>query len=1429
MNSRLLPILAFLSVLRGQALAQVNLLPQGDFKNPGANTEWAEGFNIPNNQEFRVVTEGGKSWLRLENHDAGRQLDYVHAYVRVAPEMESLTISARLKATNLKVGTEGWHDARVAMSFEGGSFGYPAQVPELAADSDWVTKSVELKVPKGATRLNLQPALFRCTGVFEIADLTVTPHMARTTQLADAELPAGTSLNWDKTNVVTVNAKRAQVPLNGIWRFIPAAEGAAESPRSGWAYIKVPGSWQSSRGRSTDLLARGSGPQWDLYDGARVARAWYQRQVPIPAQWQNRAISLRFDRVCTDAIVYVNGTECGRIAWPWGSVDITSAVTPGQTADMRVLVAAIADAEQVGTFWQNAFSNVSYTAASLRARGLTGGVFLESRASEARVTDVFVRTSTRKKDICLDVELTGVKQAGPVQIVADVLNEKGEVEKSFTADAAVEIKDVQSVTVSWPWPDPRLWDVGQPNLYTLRLKLKGPGLDDEYDQKFGFREFWIDGRQFYLNGTVIHLRQPCFYNGPRGQMGDIFSEMGDGNVDTRGDTADSGRSLDDADRRGYLVAQYILNANKYMMASRGRFVWDQNQQHAFERAAVWMRHYRNHPSVVMWIAGFNFFNSAEDADPRHVGRGGWGLSDERWQRLMVAAKEMFDGLRKLDPTRVYYSHAGAYTGDIYTMNCYLDLLPLQEREDWLSTWVQSGEMPISMVEFGTPMDCTFRRARHGFESNITSEPLLTELAAIYFGNEAYTSEEPKYRQFLHDLFRSGMLYQSSENRLDEYANNHKIQQLYRVNTWRSWRTAGLPGGLRTWSWMQDALKEINGPTLAWIAGPAGAYTAKDHHFRPGQKIEKQIVLINDTRRPQDFTAAWTATVGGKEIDKGQMQGSLAVSEIRFIPFQVIAPAAQAGGKTDGQITLAATIGEAKHQDAFVFRVFGEDKTGSGQIAVADPNGLTSKMLANLGYQTRPWDGAAAPLVVIGRNALRDDATVAAKLEPYVRAGGRALISAQDPEWMMRALGWRVCPKVARRVFPVDSQLARGLDADDLRDWTGSSTLMAAYPEYVGDYLRGNERDQPYAGWHWGNRGGLSSAAIEKPHRSGWRPLLECEFDLAYTPLMELDYGQGRLLLCTLDLEDHVALDPAARRMAGRIMDYALHSPLSPRASKVVYVGGSAGAAWLDRIGVSYQHSATLDTDAGLLLIGPDATLDTPMLTAYLEQGGKVFFLPRAQADGALGVTLKPAADHFAGSLSAPDWPEARGLSASDLRWRCYLDTPPWVLDQGSGVRDQGSGRTGLTPDTRSLPPAEVGADGLLGRKVVGKGAALFCQVDPDRFQADQKTYFRYTRWRATRAVAQLLANLGAGFPADRRIFHPVDMGDLALALGEGTPNATSRVWEPDQPGPQSTTGPRRLPVSPNPKPEKIESPGCYYPDYRTDFPMGDNPYRYYRW
>ncbi len=223
--------------------------------------------------------------------------------------------------------------------------------------------------------------------------------------------------------------------------------------------------------------------------------------------------------------------------------------------------------------------------------------------------------------------------------------------------------------------------------------------------------------------------------------------------------------------------------------------------------------------------------------------------------------------------------------------------------------------------------------------------------------------------------------------------------------------------------MQDALKEINFPTLAWIAGPAGDYTAKDHHFRAGQKFQKQIVLINDTRQPQDFTATWTATVGGKKVGQGEQHGSLAVSEIRKLPIEITAPQVEAGGKADGQITLTATIGEATHQDTFAFRVFGEDQPASGEIAMVDPDGLTGKMLANLGYTTRCLERRGGAAGGRRTQCLEGRPGGGGQAGTYVRAGGRALIFAQDPAWMDEALGWRVCPKVSRRVFPIPNSPA----------------------------------------------------------------------------------------------------------------------------------------------------------------------------------------------------------------------------------------------------------------------------------------------------------------------------------------------------------------------------------------------------------------------
>ena len=59
------------------------------------------------------------------------------------------------------------------------------------------------------------------------------------------------------------------------------------------------------------------------------------------------------------------------------------------------------------------------------------------------------------------------------------------------------------------WKPPKLWDLHTPeNVYTLELALhdvRGRLLDEGLPVRCGLREFWIDGRDFYLNGTRLHL------------------------------------------------------------------------------------------------------------------------------------------------------------------------------------------------------------------------------------------------------------------------------------------------------------------------------------------------------------------------------------------------------------------------------------------------------------------------------------------------------------------------------------------------------------------------------------------------------------------------------------------------------------------------------------------------------------------------------------------------------------------------------------------------------------------------------------------------------------------------------------------------------------------------------------------------------------
>jgi beta-galactosidase len=246
-----------------------------------------------------------------------------------------------------------------------------------------------------------------------------------------------------------------------------------------------------------------------------------------------------------------------------------------------------------------------------------GNVTLQSRPRGTYVSDVYIQPSTRKKQLGLDVELSGVKQSGPVQLVASLLDEKGKVEKRFIQTVNATAGATQRVKVNWAWPNPRLWDYKQPNLYTLRLTAKGAGLDDEPAITFGFRETWIEGRQVMLNGTPFRMRPTLMGNTDGAGSGSIqeafemgfnFGEIWPGGTEERSSRLALHRLV-----RSRRPCGMPISGMTPHMGWMGGNINNPARQAAYRAATERvLRRHRNHPSIIMWGTSGNMFGAYRD-------------------------------------------------------------------------------------------------------------------------------------------------------------------------------------------------------------------------------------------------------------------------------------------------------------------------------------------------------------------------------------------------------------------------------------------------------------------------------------------------------------------------------------------------------------------------------------------------------------------------------------------------------------------------------------------------------------------------------------------------------------------------------------------------------------------------------------------------
>ena len=633
-------------------------------------------------------------------------------------------------------------------------------------------------------------------------------------------LPPGASVVWDLANAQReATPTRERVCVNGLWHWQPSEAAAGDNPPStNWGYFKVPGSWPGI----TDYMQKDcqtvhAHPAWKDVKLGAITTAWYEREISIPAEWQGRRIGLQMDCLNSFATAYLDGNKIGELRFPGGDLDLTKAGRPGTRQLLSLRVVAMPLKGVMLSYSDSA--SAREIKGSVARRGLCGDVFLFSEPKEARIADVRVATSVRNWTITCDSALEGLTYDATYTLHS-VITKNGQVVAPLTNRIfrASDLKEGRLVFTE-KWRPSELWDVHTPgNTYEIQVSLldgQGKVLDDWWKERFGFRELWIEGKDFILNGKRIFLSSVpldnaeigaawATYEGARESL-ERLKSFGINFVYTHNYGCEPGSHLSfseilrAADDVGMLVSLSQPHFSHYDWKAPGA---DETNGYA-RHAKAYVRMAQNHPSVVFYSMSHNATGYNEDMNPDMIdgkqdGRDQWARNNVK---LALRAEAI---VSRLDPGRIVYHHASGNLGSMHAINFYPNFVPIQELSDWFEHWATEGVKPVFLCEYGAPFtwDWTMYRGwykgRREFGSaQVPWEFCLAEWNAQFLGDRAFqisTAEKLNLRWEAKQL-RAGKLWyrwdypvEVGSARLEE---RYPVFAAYLNDNWRAFRSWGV--------------------------------------------------------------------------------------------------------------------------------------------------------------------------------------------------------------------------------------------------------------------------------------------------------------------------------------------------------------------------------------------------------------------------------------------------------------------------------------------------------------------------------------------------------------------------------------------------------------------------------------------------------------
>jgi beta-galactosidase len=547
----------------------------------------------------------------------------------------------------------------------------------------------------------------------------------------------------------------------------------------------------------------------------------------------------------------------------------------------------------------------------------------------------------------------------------------------------------------------------------------------------------------------------------------------------------------------------------------------------------------------------------------------------------------------------------------------------------------------------------------------------------------------------------------------------------------------------------QALLRNNLPLLAYISGKPDRFTSKDHIFLPGQTVEKQIIVINNSRKTVDCDTQWS--FGLPQAMAGNRKITIATGQQECIALRFDLPGSLPPGRYDLSASIRFSNGETQ-KDNFPIEVLplpAAVQLGN-KIAVFDPEGQTRPLLDKIGVGGQSVkagdDLSSYDMLIVGRKALTLGG--AAPDISRVRDGLKVIVFEQTSDVLEKRFGFRVQEYGLRQVFPrlSDHPILSGLSVEQLRDWRGEATVLPQRLTYELDPKFNGAPRVTWSGipvtraWRCGNRGNVASVLIEKPTRGDFLPILDGGYSLQYSPLMEYREGKGMILFCQMDVTGRTEIDPAADTLTRNLLRYVSAWKPIPR-RKAVFVGDPAGKAWLESTGVAVEslENRKLFGDQ-ILVVGPGAGQKladrAAEISDWIKAGGNVLAigLDQDQANAWLPFKITTAKKEHIAAFFEPFAKESllAGVSPADVHNR----------------------------DPREVPLISSGAQ-IYGNGVLAgaqKANVIFCQLAPWQFDGAKQMNLKRTARRVSFLVSRLMANLGAtaSTPLLDRFHQPVD-------------------------------------------------------------------------